>query len=64
MRIIPEDNEAMTGSYAMVDPAGRFFDALGHGYTYSDSILQVGVGEAISQITINRKKFLARGGLY
>jgi radical S-adenosyl methionine domain-containing protein 2 len=64
VRVIPEDNDAMTGSYAMVDPAGRFFDATGHGYTYSEPILQVGVDQAISQVAINRKKFLARGGLY
>ncbi|HEX2313858.1 MAG TPA: viperin family antiviral radical SAM protein [Thermomonospora sp.] len=63
--LIPEDNDAMTGSYAMVDPAGRFFDAVDpHGYTYSDPILEVGVHRAISQISVSRAKFLARGGLY
>ncbi|WP_329428999.1 viperin family antiviral radical SAM protein [Streptosporangium sp. NBC_01495] len=65
IHVVPENNDAMTGSYAMVDPAGRFFDAVDpHGYTYSDSILQVGVAAAISQIVISREKFLARGGLY
>jgi radical S-adenosyl methionine domain-containing protein 2 len=65
IRVIPEDNDAMTGSYAMVDPAGRFFDAVDpRGYTYSEPILQVGVPRAISQIVISREKFLARGGLY
>ncbi|REE94831.1 viperin family antiviral radical SAM protein [Thermomonospora umbrina] len=63
--LIPEDNDAMTGSYAMVDPAGRFFDAVDpHGYTYSRPILEVGVHRAIAQITVSRDKFLARGGLY
>lgn len=65
IRLLPEDNEAMTGSYAMVDPAGRFFDAVDpRGYTYSEPILRVGVRKAISQIVISREKFLARGGLY
>jgi radical S-adenosyl methionine domain-containing protein 2 len=65
VRVVPEDNDAMTGSYAMVDPAGRFFDGTGRGgYTYSDPILSVGVAQAIAQITISREKFLARGGLY
>lgn len=62
--VVIEDNEAMTGSYAMVDPAGRFFDATGHGYTYSDPILDVGVARAISQVSISRRKFLERGGSY
>ncbi|MDP4510696.1 viperin family antiviral radical SAM protein [Nonomuraea turcica] len=62
--VVPEDNHAMRGSYAMLDPAGRFFDAVGHGYTYSKSVLQVGVARAIAQVRIDRAKFLARGGLY
>jgi radical S-adenosyl methionine domain-containing protein 2 len=63
--IVREDNDAMRGSYAMVDPAGRFFDAVAPwGYTYSEPILSVGVDTAISQIFISREKFLARGGSY
>lgn len=65
IRLIPEDNDVMPGSYAKVDPAGRFFDSVdSRGYTYSESILQVGVRRAISQVRISRAKFLARGGLY
>lgn len=65
IEIVPEDNDAMTGSYAMVDPAGRFFDDVDPGgYTYSDPILDVGVPRAVTQIRVSRAKFLARGGLY
>jgi len=65
IQAVPEDNDAMKGSYAMVDPAGRFFDDVGpHGHTYSDPILDVGVLKAISQVRVSRTKFLARGGLY
>jgi radical S-adenosyl methionine domain-containing protein 2 len=65
IRLIPEDNDVMRGSYAKVDPAGRFFDSVDScGYTYSESILQVGVHRAISQVRISRARFLARGGLY
>ncbi|SEG80128.1 radical S-adenosyl methionine domain-containing protein 2 [Thermomonospora echinospora] len=65
IRLIPEDNDVMTGSYAMVDPAGRFFDSVdSRGYTYSEPILRVGVHRAISQVRISRVKFLVRGGLY
>lgn len=65
VHVLPEDNAAMTGSYAMLDPAGRFFDAVDpQGYTYSEPILDVGVQSAISQVIISREKFLARGGRY
>ncbi len=65
IQMVPEDNDAMTGSYAMVDPAGRFFDDVDpDGYTYSDPILDVGVPRAVTQIRVSRAKFLARGGLY
>jgi radical S-adenosyl methionine domain-containing protein 2 len=62
--IVPEDNESMTGSYAMLDPAGRFFDNIEGFYTYSPPILTYGVHEAIKHVTISRERFLARGGDY
>jgi radical S-adenosyl methionine domain-containing protein 2 len=64
--MVPESNAAMLASYAMVDPAGRFFDSVGTdgGHTYSEPILDVGVRTALSQVTVSRDKFLARGGLY
>jgi len=62
--IVAEDNNAMTGSYAMLDPAGRFFDNVDGSYTYSDSILLHGVVHALSQVVIDPAKFIARGGYY
>ncbi|HEY3194451.1 MAG TPA: viperin family antiviral radical SAM protein [Candidatus Dormibacteraeota bacterium] len=62
--LVAERNEDMIGSYAMVDPAGRFFDNTRGSYTYSDSILACGVSAAIQQIDISRDKFLGRGGQY
>ena len=41
--VVPEDNDLMTGSYVMVDPAGRFFDNAAGAHTYSRPILEVGV---------------------
>ncbi|MEV4254099.1 viperin family antiviral radical SAM protein [Spirillospora sp. NPDC049652] len=64
VHVVTEDNQAMVGSYAMVDPAGRFFDATGGGYRYSEPILRVGVERALAQVHISRDKFLARGGKY
>jgi radical S-adenosyl methionine domain-containing protein 2 len=62
--LIAERNDDMVGSYAMVDPAGRFFDNTHGRYSYSEPILSCGVRSAIDQVTINREKFLARGGRY
>ncbi len=59
-----EDNEDMTGTYAMVDPAGRFFDNTNGAHTYSNPILEVGVDAALKEITVYYSKFLERGGLY
>ena len=62
--VVPESNELMTGSYVMVDPAGRFYDNTKREHSYSDPILQVGVEEAFRQISTDFQKFKDRGGLY
>lgn len=62
--IVPEANEDMIGSYAMVDPAGRFYDNVDGTYTYSDPILEVGVERALEQVRIDPEKFVRRGGVY
>ena len=36
-RVVPENNEAMTESYVMIDPAGRFFDNVQGSYRYSEA---------------------------
>jgi len=62
--IIPESNEQMKGSYAMVDPAGRFFDNTSGMHHYSKSILEVGVAEAAMDVNYSFEKFTSRGGIY
>lgn len=62
--VVPEDNEDMRGSYAMVDPAGRFFDNASGGHSYSAPILQAGLQDAWSQVTFSMDRFLDRGGAY
>lgn len=64
IRVVPEDNELMTGSYVMVDPAGRFFDNATGGHRYSRPILEAGVRAALSEVTVDADKFLSRGGQY
>ena len=62
--VVPESNDLMTGSYVMVDPAGRFFDNVSGSHTYSRPILEVGVEEALREVSVAPEKFLSRSGLY
>ena len=62
--LVPESNDLMTGSYVMVDPAGRFFDNTAGRHTPSRPILESGVHEALQDIKIDPAKFLERGGQY
>ena len=62
--VVPESNDAMTGSYVMVDPAGRFFDNTIGEHTYSRPILEVGVEAALKDIVVDARRFLDRGGRY
>ena len=62
--VVPESNELMTGSYVMVDPAGRLFDNVSGNHTYSRPILDVGVDEAFGDVSVDSGKFFSRGGQY
>lgn len=62
--VVPESNELMTESYAMVDPAGHFYDNAKGAYSYSKPILKVGVEEALRQVSTNFQRFKERGGQY
>jgi len=57
-----EDNTAMTASYLMIDPLGRFYQNRenGGGYDYSDPILDVGVQAALAQVNFNAERYLGR----
>jgi radical S-adenosyl methionine domain-containing protein 2 len=62
--IIPETNNDMKGSYAMVDPAGRFYDNVKGTHNYSRPILEIGAEQAIKEVNYDFEKFILRGGLY
>lgn len=62
--IIPETNSQIKGSYAMVDPAGRFFDNTTGTHNYSGQILEVEVETAIKDVNYDLSKFISRGGQY
>jgi radical S-adenosyl methionine domain-containing protein 2 len=63
--VVVEDNEAMDGSYAMVDPVGRFYQRVDGRYVRSEPILDVGVMEAWRCVGgYDSDRFVARGGDY
>ena len=62
--LVPEDNEAMTDSYAMIDPTGRFFGDTDGKDRRSRPILEVGVAAALRDVGFRPEKMKARGGLY
>jgi radical S-adenosyl methionine domain-containing protein 2 len=62
--VVPEDNEDMRGTYAMIDPAGRFFDNVDGQHRYSAPILSAGVARAWSEVRFSRAGFDLRGGDY
>ena len=62
--VVPENNDLMTGSYVMVDPAGRFFDNVAGTHVYSRPINQVGVDTALREVSVDTDKFRLRDGVY
>jgi radical S-adenosyl methionine domain-containing protein 2 len=62
--MIVEENSAMTESYVMVDPMGRFIGNGGGFYQVSRPILQVGVHAALADVSYSWSKFERRGGFY
>lgn len=61
---VVEDNEAMTDSYAMIDPLGRFYGDTDGRHRESAPILEVGLATALAQVGFRAEKLAARGGLY
>lgn len=62
--LVPENNEAMTGSYLLIDPLGRLFENSSGSHTYSDSLITNDIDTCLSQIKLNRDMFIKRGGIY
>jgi radical S-adenosyl methionine domain-containing protein 2 len=64
VRIVPELNTDMMGSYAMIDPLGRFFSNASARHAYSPPILEAGVLAAFDQISFSADAYRGRGGVY
>ena len=62
--VVVETNSMIKGSYAMVDPAGRFFDNVEGVHNYSKPILSSGVEKAIREVNYDFEKYILRGGKY
>lgn len=62
--IVVEDNEAMTGSYLLIDPQGRLFENSKGKHTYSKPLQDNDIDICLSEINLNREMFVKRGGIY
>lgn len=62
--MVVEDNEAMTGSYLLIDPQGRLFENSQGKHTYSTPLQDSNVAQCLSEINLNRDMFIRRGGIY
>jgi len=62
--LINESNDAMKGSYVMIDPAGRFFDNTKGKHQYSNSIVNNDIKTVINEVNYSVKKFIDRDGMY
>ncbi len=61
---VAEDNRALTGTYLMLDALARFFHNRTGEHVYTESLLDVGVWEAVRQVGWDVDGFLERKGLY
>ena len=65
VRIVAEDNNAMLGTYAMIDPLGRVYTNADSRYKYSShSSLVIGFLQAWNEVStgFDRDSFEARDG--
>ena len=64
IQFVPESNELMRGSYAMMDALGRFYTNVDGGHSYGPSILDIGVQQAWEENRFIEERFHKRGGIY
>ena len=64
INFIPETNELMSGSYAMIDSLGRFYSNIEGAHKYTRPILEIGIKEAWRENQFNEHHFIERDGIY
>ena len=62
--IVPENQNALRASYAIIDPDGRFVDNSTGTYRYSRLILDIGIENAFQEVQFSDALFRERGGNY
>lgn len=62
--MVIENNEAMTGSYLLIDPQGRLFENSKGKHSYSKKLQSNDIDSCLSEINLNRDMFIKRGGIY
>jgi len=62
--LVPEDNFNMKNSYLILDEYMRFLNCTADSKEPSQSILDVGVQQALKQSGFDRQMFINRGGIY
>lgn len=63
-KVVFEDNDAMTNSYVMIDPLGRFYGNSNGTHCESAPILDAGVFPSLAQVGFQLDKLKERGGVY
>jgi len=65
IRIVPEPNDDMDASYAMIDSFGRFFQRREGRYVHSRPVLDAGMEAAFAEVGgYSRERFVRRGADY
>ena len=64
IQFVPESNDLMRGSYAMLDALGRFYSNVDGRHQYASPILDVGVEEGWNENRFLEERFIERGGIY
>lgn len=64
IQFVPESNDLMRGSYAMLDALGRFYSNVDGRHQYASPILDVGVEEGWNENRFLEQRFIERGGIY
>jgi len=62
--MVVETNELMTGSYLLINPVGQIYENWGTGEVKSDSLINFSVKHCLKQVTLDKDRFIARGGEY
>lgn len=64
IQFVPESNDLMRGSYAMLDALGRFYSNTNGSHQYGPALTEVGVLRAWNSVQFLEDRFIERGGVY